>query len=91
MTFSSLGGPGTSVKEFKKLCYNTPEQGSIWSTGLKKNKKKPTEDVDSDIDMFLSKLVFGSDSVTSRVCSQAHGNSHNRCSVCGFNLKNASR
>lgn len=46
-----------------------------------------TEDIDSNVDVFLSRLVLGSDGVTSRVAPQTDRDGHNRSGVCGLNLK----
>lgn len=47
-----------------------------------------TEDIDSDIDVFLSRLVLGSDGVASRVAPQTHRDYHSGCGVCGLHLDN---
>lgn len=45
-----------------------------------------TEDIDSNVDVFLSRLVLGGDGVTSRVAPQTDRDGHNRRGVCGLNL-----
>ncbi len=40
-----------------------------------------TKDNNSDIDVFLSRLVLGSDGVATRVASQTDGDGHNGCGV----------
>lgn len=45
-----------------------------------------TEDVDSNINVFLSRLVLGCDRVASRVAPQTHRDGHDGLGVCGLNL-----
>lgn len=45
-----------------------------------------TEDIDSDVDVFLSRLVLGGDGVASRVAPQTDRDGHNGRVVCGLNL-----
>ena len=45
-----------------------------------------TKDIDSDVDVFLSGLVLGSDGVASRVGPQTDGDGHDGSGVSGLNL-----
>lgn len=54
--------------------------------GLIYKQQRHTKDIDSNVDMFLSRLVLGSDGITSRVAPQTDRDGHDRCSVCGLNL-----
>lgn len=46
-----------------------------------------TKDIDPDIDVFLSRFVFGHDSVAARVRPHTDGDYHNRCGIGGLNLE----
>lgn len=88
VTFKSFGGPGTSEssKNYSQKSKPSEQRGQhkTWNSNKQHGR---TEDVDSDIDVFLSRFILGSDGVASRVAPQADGDGHNGRGVSGLHLK----
>lgn len=55
------------------------------------SSRRRTEDDDSDVDVFLARLVLGGDGVAPGVAPQTDGHGHNRRGVCGLHLDTDSR